>query len=95
MSRIPKRLAGCKGCVYFQSSSGFCDYRHFTGKLRSAQNAPMLPGGGCRLKETGDKYMITSMFSGKPEKRYRVVLPNGRVRYLKEDEYLKLKEEQS
>lgn len=92
---VPKRLAGCKGCIYFGAGQGVCDYSKITGKTRVAQGAPLLPGGGCRLKQKGDKCMITTLFSGRVERRYRVTLPGGKVRYLKEEEYQKYKEDQS
>ena len=94
MSRFPKRLEGCKGCTYLNVSHAACDYNQITGKSRIAQKAPLLPGGGCRLKENGDKVVITNMFSGREEKRYRVVMPDGKLRFMKEDEYRQYKEDQ-
>lgn len=94
MSRFPKRLEGCKGCTYLNVSHAACDYNQITGKSRIAQKAPLLPGGGCRLKENGDKVVITNIFSGREEKRYRVVMPDGKLRFMKEDEYRQYKEDQ-
>ena len=93
--RIPKRLKGCNGCIYFNVTHAACDYAEITGKSRIAQKATLLPGGGCRLKENGDKLVVTTMFSGKTENRYRVVMPDGKIRYLKEEDYQTYKEEQS
>ena len=94
MARTPKRLKGCKGCIYFNATHACCDYSTLAGASRLAQNAPLLKGGGCRLKVDGDKLMVTSMYSGKAEKRHRVVLPDGKVRYLKEDDYNRHKQEE-
>ena len=91
---IPKRLMGCKGCIYLNVNHAVCDYSRTTGKSRVALKAPLLPGGGCRLKEDGDKVVLTTMFSRKAEKRYRVVMPDGKVRYLKEDDYNRYKQEE-
>ncbi len=83
-SYVPKRLAGCKGCIYFNFKSLVCDYRHITGKLRTTQNAPLLDGGGCRLKEEGYKPYIG--FNGSTVVRYRVVLPDGKVRLMNKEQ---------
>lgn len=93
--RIPKYLEKCKDCIYFNATHATCDYSTLAGKSRVAQNAPLLQGGGCRLKEAGDKCMITTLFSGREEKRYRVKMPDGKIRLLKEEEYRQYKEEQS
>ena len=94
MSRFPKRLEGCKGCTYLNVSHAACDYNQITGKSRVAQKAPLLPGGGCRLKVEDAKCIITGQFSKKAQKRYRVVMPDGKVRFMKEDEYKQYKEDQ-
>lgn len=94
MAWIPKRLKNCKGCIYFNATHACCDYSRITGKSRVALKAPLLPGGGCRLYEAGDKVVLTSMYSRKAEKRRRVVMPNGKIRYMKEDEYIRYKQEE-
>ena len=92
--RTPKRLKGCEGCIYYHATDSFCDYHHITGKLRSTQKAPLLPGGGCRLKEEGAKvYNFMKSFGKYTEitTRHRVTLPNGKVKYLTDDEYERFK----
>ena len=84
MGSICTPPAGCKGCIYLNTSSGVCDYNHVTGKLRSTQKAPTLPGGGCRLKKEGAKPIMNLTSTGEP--LYRVTLPNGKVRLLKKEQ---------
>lgn len=95
MSRFPKRLEGCKGCTYYNARLAACDYTDITGKSRIAQGATLYDGGGCKLKVEDAKCMITTLFGGKQEKRYRVEMPDGKIRYMKEKEYRQHKEDQS
>ena len=48
-----------------------------------------------KLKVEDAKCMITTLFGGKKEKRYRVEMPDGKIRYMKEKEYRQHKEDQS
>ena len=90
---LPKRLAGCKGCFYFNSALKLCDYRSIEGKSRASQNAPVQPGGGCRLKKEAGLKPISNP-GGWRETRYRVVQPDGKVRYMTKQQISEMEEKQ-
>lgn len=43
---------GCAKCIYRSKRGETCNFFFITGATRNSQNAPLLPGGGCRLKRT-------------------------------------------